>query len=78
MPFELYSDVALARDIPEEDLHIGDVGTIVERLTQRDREDGYAIEIFTVLGETLKVVVVPASGVRMLTPDDVLAARARS
>jgi Domain of unknown function (DUF4926) len=36
MPFELFSDVILTKDVPEEDLKAGDVGTVVERHVAAD------------------------------------------
>jgi len=43
MPFELYSDVILTREIVERGLRSGDVGTVVERHTVPNMaEDGYS------------------------------------
>jgi hypothetical protein len=47
MPFELFSDVILTSDLPEEDLKSGDVGTVVERHVAPGMEDGYSIEFMT-------------------------------
>ena len=46
MDFELYKDVVLVRDVPEENLCAGDVGTIVERHEIVGREVGYSVEFF--------------------------------
>jgi len=78
MTFELYREVALARDIPQEGLRRGDVGTIVDRFPAVAGEEGYALEIFNTLGQTLKVVVVPASAIRVLSTSEVWSARALS
>ena len=62
-----YQDVVLLRDIPEEGLCAGDVGTIVERHDVPGRETGYSVEFFDILGNTVAVVTLPASALRALT-----------
>jgi len=77
MPFELYSDVILTRDIAERGLRSGDVGTVVERhAVPGVAEDGYSVEFFDMTGNTVAVVTVPASALRMPTPADRPAVRA--
>lgn len=76
MAFELFSDVILVTDLPEEDLEAGDVGTVVDRHSPRGQEDGYSVEFFNMTGETVAVVTVPASLLRSPTPADRPAARA--
>ena len=39
-------------------------------------EEGYALEIFNTLGQTLKVVIVPASAIKALSTSEVWSARA--
>lgn len=74
MTLELYKEVALARDVPEEGLCQGDVATLVDHVGPAN--DGeYILEIFNAVGETLKVAVVPASAIRPLSPDEVWAVR---
>ncbi len=70
MEFQLYSDVVLASDIPEENLRAGDVGTVVERHNVSGRETGYSVEFFDMLGNTLAVVTLPASALRAPTRAD--------
>ncbi|MFN4218373.1 MAG: DUF4926 domain-containing protein [Candidatus Bipolaricaulia bacterium] len=75
---ELYQRVALARDLPEHGLQKGDVAVIVEHLpaTPESRgEEGYALEVFNALGETIAVVMVPASAVEPLKEDEILHVR---
>lgn len=76
MHFELYSDVVLARDVPEENLRAGDVGTVVERHDVPGRETGYSVEFFDMLGNTVAVVTLPASALRAPTHADRPAVRA--
>jgi hypothetical protein len=76
----LYQRVALAYDLPEHNLYKGDVAVVVEHLpgtTATGGEDGYALEVFNAIGETIAVVIVPASAVKPLTEDEVLQARPR-
>jgi hypothetical protein len=74
--FQLYSDVVLARDVPEENLRAGDVGTVVEHHDVPGRETGYSVEFFDMLGNTVAVVTLPASALRVPTRADRLAVRA--
>jgi hypothetical protein len=77
MPFELYSDVILTRDIAERGLRSGDVGTIVDRhVVPGMAEQGYSVEFFDMTGNTVAVVTVPAGALRLPTPADRPAVRA--
>jgi Domain of unknown function (DUF4926) len=75
--FTHYQDVVLLRDIPEEGLCAGDVGAIVERHDVPDRETGYSVEFFDMLGNTVAVVTLPASALRAPTRIDRPAVRAQ-
>jgi len=70
MDFQLYTDVVLVRDVPEENLRAGDVGTAVERHEVPGREIGYSVEFFDMLGNTVAVVTLPASALRAPTHAD--------
>lgn len=79
MAFELYSDVILTRDVVERGLRAGDVGTVVEtHVVAGTAEVGYSVEFFDMTGNTVAVVTVPASAVRVPTPADRPAVRALS
>jgi hypothetical protein len=78
MTIELFSEVALTRDLPAEAMRRGDVATVVEQLpatAASGGEEGYVLEVFTAIGETLAVVTVPASAVEPLRADEVLSVR---
>ncbi len=45
------------------------VATIVEHLPGKDCEDGYALEVFNAVGDTIAVITVPQSAVEPLTAD---------
>jgi hypothetical protein len=65
MDFQLYTDVVLAVDIPEEKLQVGDIGTVVERHDVPGIETGYSVEFFDMIGRTVALVTVPESMLRM-------------
>lgn len=78
MTVELYSEVSLARDIPDQGLRRGDIATVVEHLpaTQASGgEEGYVLEVFNAVGDSIGVAAVPASAVAPLRPDEVLTVR---
>ena len=75
-----HNKVALARDILEHGLSRGDVATVVEHLPATKAaggEEGYVLEVFNAIGESITVVAVPISAVEPLQPTQVLAARSR-
>ena len=77
MAFELYSDVILTRDIAERGLRAGDVGTVVERHAVPEiGDEGYSVEFFDMMGNTVAVITVSASALRLPTPADRPAVRA--
>ena len=69
MKIELFKRVSLRVDLPEHGLRKGDVATIVEHLPGKDGEDGYALEVFNAVGDTIAVITVPQSAVEPLTAD---------
>lgn len=75
MKFSLFQRVALAQDLPEESLRRGDVATIVERHTVSSGEDGYSIEVFNAIGDTIAVVTLPESALVSLSENQVLSVR---
>ena len=77
MPFALHTDAALTRDFPECYFCRGDVVTIIDRHPQPDGEDGYSIEVFNALGETIAVTSVPESALEPLRENEVFSVRRR-
>jgi hypothetical protein len=76
MKFELYRDVALACDLPEHRLKRGDIVRPVDHHIARDGAEGYSIEVFNAMGETIAVTAVPVTALESLREDEVLCARA--
>ncbi|MBI5032537.1 MAG: DUF4926 domain-containing protein [Chloroflexi bacterium] len=70
MNFKLYTDVVLVHDLPAEGLRAGDVGTVVERHDVQGRETGYSVEFFDMLGNTVAVVTLAGSYLRLPTHAD--------
>jgi hypothetical protein len=75
MRFELYTDVALTCDLPEHRLHRGDIVKLVDHHVAPDGTEGYSIEVFNAVGDTIAVTTVPASALEALRKDEVLSAR---
>ena len=61
MSFTLYSDVILLRDILEDGVCVGDIGTVVDRHDVDGLETGYSVEFFDMLGNTVAIVTLPMS-----------------
>ncbi|HXE53829.1 MAG TPA: DUF4926 domain-containing protein [Tepidisphaeraceae bacterium] len=70
MPFDLFSDVVLTADLPDDGLMAGDVGTVVEHHFSPGVEDGYSVEFFDMTGQTVAVVTVPQRVLRRPTHAD--------
>lgn len=75
MTFQLYTDAALTRDVPEHRLKRGDIVKLVDHHVAPDGTEGYSVEVFNAVGGTLAVITVPASALEALRPDEVLSAR---
>lgn len=72
MTFELFTRVALRENFPHHQLHRGDVATIVEHHPVAEGEDGYSLEVFNAIGETISVLVVSESQIEPLMSNEVL------
>jgi hypothetical protein len=75
MRFELYTDAALTCDLPKHRLRRGDLVKLVDHHVAPDGIEGYSIEVFNALGDTIAVTAVPPSALEMLREDEVLCAR---
>ncbi|PSB51752.1 DUF4926 domain-containing protein [filamentous cyanobacterium Phorm 6] len=70
MNSQLYSDVILLCNLPEEGLYAGDIGTVVEQHQVEGLETGYSVEFFDLLGNTVAVATLPGSYLRSPTSAD--------
>ena len=75
MKLELYADAMLTSDLPEHRLRRGDIVKLVERHVAPDGTEGYYIEVFNAVGDTIAVTAVPASALEVLREDEILCAR---
>lgn len=74
-PFKLYTDAALAHDLADLGLRRGDLVKLVDRHMAPNGEEGYSIEVFNALGDTIAVTTVPATALEALREDEVLSVR---
>ena len=73
---DLYQYVALSRDIPEYNLKQSDVAMLIDYVTHPSGgEDGYILEVFNAVGDSLAVLTVPISTVSKLPSEAVLSVR---
>ena len=73
---KLYEEVAIARNIPEENLKQGDVAVVVEYVPHpAGGEEGAILEIFNAIGESVAVATVSISAIKSLRADQVLMVR---
>lgn len=72
MTIQLHEEVVLARDVPEELLRKGDIGTVVHVYPA----GGYEVEFFTASGKTRAVVTLRTADVRVATDDELVTVRA--
>jgi hypothetical protein len=75
MKHQMLEEIVLTKDIPEKGLKKGDVATVVEHHPVPGGEDGYSLEVFNALGDTVAVVTVPESLIEPLTEDEVFRVR---
>jgi hypothetical protein len=75
MKFEIYKDAVLTCDVPEHRLQRGDIVKLVDHHVARDGSEGYSIEVFNAVGETIAVTAVPETALESLRQDEILCAR---
>ena len=75
MKFELYTDAVLTRDVPEHKLKRGDIVKLVDHHVAPDGSEGYSIEVFNAVGDTIAITAVSETSLEPLREDEILAAR---
>jgi len=75
MAYKLFEEIVLTKDIPEKRLKKGDVATIVDYHPVSNGEDGYSLEVFDVLGNTIAVITLPESAIEPLTENEIFNVR---
>ena len=73
---ELYQRISINRDFPEYQLKKGDIATLIDIIAHPENgENGYILEVFNAIGESINVIIVPQSSVTPLKPDEILSVR---
>ena len=75
MKLELYKDAVLTRNLAEHRLRRGDIVKLVDHHVAPDNTEGYSIEVFNAVGDTIAVTTVPAAALETVREDEVLSAR---
>jgi len=75
MKYKLFEEIVLKKDMPGKNLKKGDIATIVEYHPVTGGEDGYSLEVFNALGDTIAVITVPESAIESLTEYEVFSVR---
>lgn len=75
MKYKLFEEVVLKQDIPEKKLKKGDLATVVEHHPASQGEDGYSLEVFNVLGDTIAVITVEESAIESLMENEIFSVR---
>ncbi|HLN99964.1 MAG TPA: DUF4926 domain-containing protein, partial [Pyrinomonadaceae bacterium] len=75
LELELYTDAVLTCDVPEHHLKRGDIVKLVEHRVAPDGTEGYSIEAFNAVGDTIAVTAVAATAIEPLREDEILCAR---
>jgi hypothetical protein len=75
MRYPLYTDVALTRDLLAHNLRRGDVVRLIDHHVGLDGKEGYSIEVFSAVGDTVAVTVVDDDAIEALHSDEVLSVR---
>lgn len=60
---KLFSEVVLTLDIPEKKLKKGNVATVVEHHPASNGENGYSLEVFDAVGNTIEIITLPESAI---------------
>jgi hypothetical protein len=72
MTTELYKDAVLTCDVPEHGLLRGDIVKPVDHHVAPDGTEGYSIEVFNALGDT---ILVTATALEALRENEILCTR---
>ena len=75
MKYKLFEEVVLTKEFPEKRLKEGDIATVVEYHPVPVGEDGYSLEVFNAVGDTIAVITVPESYIETLTKDEIFTVR---
>ncbi|NEP78539.1 MAG: DUF4926 domain-containing protein [Okeania sp. SIO3B3] len=73
---KLYQGISLTKDFPEYNLKKGDIAMLIDTATHPEGgENGYVLEVFNAIEESINVIIVPMSAVEPLKQDEILSVR---
>ena len=75
MKLELYKDAVLTCDMPEHRLKRGDLVKLVEHHVAPDGTEGYSVEAFNAVGDTIAITAVPITALEPVREDKILCIR---
>ena len=76
MSLEVFTEIALNRDLAEHHLKAGDLATLIDFVPHpQGGELGCVLEVFNAVGESIAVVTVPISAIKPLAANEVLTIR---
>jgi hypothetical protein len=75
MKLDLFQEVAIDRDFPSDNLATGDIAILNDYVTDRSGQEGCVLEIYTVAGDFVGVVTLPADSIEPLQAGDRLSVR---
>ena len=76
MKHNLFGRVTLTADVPQYNLQAGDVATVVEHhVGTQGQEEGYIVEVFNAVGESVAVVTLKESEIDSLNAKGILHVR---
>ena len=72
----MYQRIALNQDFPQHNLKKGDIATFIDTVPHpTGGEEGYILEIFNALGESIDTIIVPKSAVSPRSSHEILSVR---
>ena len=73
---ELYQRISLTKEFPEYYLKKGDIAMLIDTATHPEGgENGYVLEVFNALWESINVIIVHKSAVEPLKQNEILSVR---
>jgi len=67
---ELYQQIMIVKDVSQAGLQRGDLAMLVDYVPHpQGGEEGVVLEVFNILGESLRVVTIPVSAIAALQAD---------
>ena len=76
MKHNLFDRVTLTVDVPQHNLQVGDVATVVEHhVGAQGQKEGYTVEVFNAVGESVAVVTLKESEIDSLNAKGILHVR---